>query len=175
LGDGLEENLPFTLATLLNLQRFTVRAEVTSFETRDRVPIFQFGHPIPAIKQAVETISSQTLKRLKLDFFFIIDSLPSAEVIWSSLVHLVAGSPFPCVELHVRDVFCILGRHRGAAVYDSIVNSLADSAELMSYVNRGVLVISTKYPVTNKQGAPAAVDNTSTRPPIYPFTTPLQA
>jgi len=129
LGDGLEENLPFTLATLLNLQRFTVRAEVTFstrpdlLETQDRVPIFQFDHPIPAIKQAVETISSQTLKRLKLDFFFIIDSLPSAEVIWSSLVHLVAGSPFPCIELHVRNAL-----YRGTAVYNSIVNSLADRA-----------------------------------------------
>lgn len=121
------------------------------FDSRDDGRL-RFYHPIPVIKHAVKTISSQTLKFLKLDCHFIIDShqpLPPADVIWSSLVHLVAESPFPCIELHVRVGF------DGSLAPDIILNSLAESVALMTYVNRGVLVVTSELPATNKQDAPA--------------------
>jgi len=120
-----------------------------SFDTWDT----RFYHPILAIKRVITTISSQTLKFLKLDFHFTIDTyepLPPAEVIWSSLVHLVAESPFPCIKLHVRVTFYDWDTYRDIAP-DIILNSLAESTELTNYVNRGVLVITSELPVTKKQ------------------------
>jgi len=150
--DSPGENFPFTLSTLLHLEGLTVRAEL-EFSSLSGSVDRRFYHPILAIEHAMTTISSQTLKFLKLDFNFMIDTheaLPPAEVIWSSLVHLVAESPFPCIELHVRVTFYGWGVHQDIAP-DIILNSLAESAELMSYVNRGVLVITSEPPVTNKQ------------------------
>jgi len=163
LNVGSGEDFLFTLAILLHLERITFRADFfCMFETWDGQSMHRLYHPIPAIKHAIDTISSQSLRFLKLDFNFNIDRrLPPAKVIWSPLVHLVAESPFPCVKLHVgyemsgyRDI-----------TPGIIPDSLADSAELMKYVNRGVLVITPGLPVTNKQDV-LAVEKISTDPPI---------
>jgi len=152
--DSRGENFPLILSTLLHLEGLTVRAELEistlpgSFDTWDT----RFYHPILAIKRVITTISSQTLKFLKLDFHFTIDTyepLPPAEVIWSSLVHLVAESPFPCIKLHVRVTFYDWDTYRDITP-DIILNSLAESTELTNYVNRGVLVITSELPVTKK-------------------------
>jgi len=96
-------------------------------------------------------ISSQRLKLLKLDFYFTIHDqhqcLPPAEVIWSPLVRLVAEPPFPCIKLHVKvaDDLGAWNGYRNIAP-DIILNSLTESAALMSYVNRGVLVIIPEFP-----------------------------
>jgi len=104
LDVGSGEDFPFTLATLLHLERITFLADFFClFETWDGRSMHRLYHPIPAIKHAIDTISSQSLRFLKLDFNFNIDRrLPPAEVIWSPLVHLVAESPFPCVKLPCR-------------------------------------------------------------------------
>jgi len=151
LGESPAETLPFTLSTLPHLERITVRAKVnfTISDTWDGRLRRRFSSPIPAIKHANKTISSQRLKLLKLDFYFTIDGhhrpLPPAEVIWSSLVQLVAESPFPCIKLHVKVAVDIWRRYRDIAP-DIMLNSLAESAELMSYVNRGVLVLIPEHP-----------------------------
>jgi len=149
-GESLAETVPFTLSTLPHLERITVRAKVnfSIFDAWDGRLRRRFSSPIPAIKHAMKTISSQRLKLLKLDFYFTIDGhhpLPPAEVIWSSLVQLVAESPFPCIKLHVKVAVDAWRRYRDIAP-DIMLNSLAESAELMSYVNRGVLVLIPEHP-----------------------------
>lgn len=149
------QNFQFTLSTLIYLERITflTKVSISVTHTRGGRASWRFSSPIPIIEHVMKTISSQRLKLLKLDFYFNINSLdPPPNVIWSSLVHLVAESPFPCTKLHVRVGFQELVGYQDIAP-DIILNSLAESAELMSYVNRGVLVI-TSNPVTNKQGAP---------------------
>jgi len=151
LGESPAETFPFTLSTLPHLERITVRAKVnfTISDTWNGRLRRRFSSPIPAIKHANKTISSQRLKLLKLDFYFTIDGhygpLPPAEFIWSSLVQLVAESPFPCIKLHVKVAVDIWHRYRDIAP-DIMLNSLAESAELMSYVNRGVLVLIPELP-----------------------------
>jgi len=151
VDDSPLENFPFTLSTLLHLEELTFHAEVEfstllgSFDLWDGLP--KICHPIPAIKHAVKTISSHTLKFLELDFNFTVNThaLPPGEAIWSSLVHLVAESPFPCIKLYVGVTFYDGSVYRDIAP-DIILNSLAESAELMKYVNRGVLVIIPELP-----------------------------
>ena len=100
LDDSPGENFPFTLSTLLHLEELTFHAEVDfstllgSFGLWDGLP--KICHPIPAIKHAVKTISSQTLKFLELDFNFTINThaLPPAEALLSTswLNHLFLAS-----------------------------------------------------------------------------------
>ena len=150
VDDSPLENFPFTLSTLLHLEELTFHAEVEfstllgSFGLWDGLP--KNCHPIPPIKHAVKTISFQTLKLLELDFKFTINTyaLPPGEAIWSSLVHLVAESHF-CIKLYVGVTFYDGRVYRDIAP-DIILNSLAESAELMKYVNRGVLVIIPELP-----------------------------
>lgn len=170
--DSPVENFPFTLSALQHLEELTVCAEVDfatipgSFGKWDGLP--RIYHPIPAIKNVMKTISSQSLKFLKLDLDFAIDTygrLPHSDSFWSSLVHLMAESPFPCVKLDVRVAFCDLNGNRGIAP-DIILNSLAESRVLMNYVNQGILVITPELPVTNEQDVPA-VEKADATPPMF--------
>jgi len=117
LGESSGVNLRFSLSTLEQIAKMNFSIS----DAGDDRPGCQIYSPIPAIEHAMKTNSSQRLKLLKLDFYFTIHGhhqrLLPAEVIWSPLVHLVAESP-----------------------------SLAESAALMSYANRGVLVIIPELP-----------------------------
>ena len=93
----------FTLSILLHLECLTIRAEVDLDDAGTDEPPQErrFYSPIPAIQRALKTISSPTLRLLKIEFYFIIESChPLAQVIWAPLLHLVAESSFPCVNLN---------------------------------------------------------------------------
>ena len=115
-----------------------------------------FIHPIPAIKQCHEDDFLPFIKKfLKLDFNFhhryLRTPFPcrrSYTVTVLSRLHLVAECPFslhqaPC-QGHLLRFGCIAP--------DSILNSLAESAALMSFVNRSVLIITSELPCNQQAG-----------------------
>ena len=125
--------IPITLSTLVHLEKFTIHGTVC-FD-RSIANEWTMTTPLPGIADLFKTSSSLKRISLVLFCFFIADSrqFPIGLANWAPLVQYLTKSSVSLFTLHIDTL--------GGNTCTAILTSLANCAELMKFVVKGVLVI----------------------------------
>ena len=170
---GATSNIPVTLFILPHLEQLTIRATLHYCNYTVGTRQWGFYSPIPAITQLFSSPNTSSLKRLNLNFIFIIasenlvqtESPPwflLSEVICTPLVHLLStisasecSGPSSAVSIRVDLRLEALNRqltthesiHR-AIPLNVIYALLSYSKELMQFMEQGRLIVTPPFPTS---------------------------
>ena len=136
--------IPITLSALVHLENLTIygTVHIKCLLANE----WTMTTSIPAITNVLKT--SPSLKRVSLSLFFIItnfQNFPIGLANWAPLVRLFSESSVSSFNLHIKTFG---GVNRSECT--TILTSLANCADLMKLVDKGVLVITPQIPGERK-------------------------